>query len=142
MTAPPTKNPSSFWNELFSDRVQLLSVFGSASSIIALGLVFLDKISTNEKLAPEVAGWRVLFIILSFFGAVTIAIFTYQWARDAFTNGPNEPHRKTARIGIRIALGLLLIGFCMDGFFSAVYWTPWLSGLPLIIRQFRYGIGL
>ena len=128
------------WNILRRDKLQLLSVIGSVSSIVALAIVFLEKISSDRNLRPEIAGWRALFITLSFFGIVAVAIFTFQWARAAY-NGSDQPHITTAKAGARIAIGLLLIGFCLDGFFSATYWTPWLAGLPQLLREFRLGIG-
>jgi hypothetical protein len=128
---PPVET---FWNQVRKDKIGALSVFGSVASIVALAIVVLENISSNLNLSPSQTAWRLIFMGMSFFGIVASGIFTYQWSSVAFKNEQHSPHIRTLIGSLRVIVGALLIGISVDGIYSAVKWTPWLSSAPELIR--------
>jgi hypothetical protein len=96
-----------FWNQVTKDKLALLSAIGSVSSVVALAIVFLEKVSAVIQMSPQLLVWRVSLGLLSFFGAATISVFTYQWAYLAFTDDHIPKHTRTRNGGMRVALGFI-----------------------------------
>jgi hypothetical protein len=131
-----------FWTELKSNRVQALSAIGSVASIVALGIVLLDKIAANEELPSQMASWRVVFFLVSFLGLVTAVLAFSNLAYRAYSNILDPFYKRVFHIGVFGMFGLLIAGICLDGLFAALNWEPWLQWLPSIGEQFLSGLGL
>jgi hypothetical protein len=128
---PPVET---FWDQVRKDKIGALSAVGSLASIVALAIVVLEKTSSTLNLSPSQTAWRLIFIVLSFFGIVASCIFTYQWSSVAFKNDQYPPHIRTVVGSLRVIGGAFLIGISTDGLYSAIKWSPWLYSGPELIR--------
>jgi hypothetical protein len=131
-----------FWTEIAANKSQLLSVIGIIASIMALGWVILDKIAASQELPSTIASWRLVLMVTALFCMGAITLLTYYAAHRAYSDDSISRERRVWAIAWRTVLGLLFFGIFLDGLFSAVYWTPWLYGLLLFLRQAAGAFGI
>jgi hypothetical protein len=122
---------------LLKDKLALLSAIGSIASILGLGIVLVDKAVSATSLDPQSAAWRFIFFFTALFSAAGSALFTYLWTKSAFKQPDYNPHQRVFAAMFRSALGLLLMGVCIDGIFAALYWKPWLRGIARLFRMLK-----
>jgi uncharacterized membrane protein YidH (DUF202 family) len=122
---------------LLKDKLALLSAIGSIASIFALGIVLVDKAVSATSLDPQSAAWRFIFFFIALFGVAGSALFTYLWTKAAIKKPDYNPHQRVFAATLRTALGLILMGVCMDGIFAALYWKPWLRGIARLFRMLK-----
>jgi hypothetical protein len=122
---------------LLKDKLALLSAVGSIASIFGLGIVLVDKAVSATSLDPQSAAWRFIFFFIALFSAAGSALFTYLWMNAAIKKPDYNPHQRVLAATFRSALGLLLMGICIDGIFSALYWKPWLRGVARLFRMLK-----
>jgi hypothetical protein len=120
----PTEKPK--WGEITKDKVLLLSLVGSLASVAALAITLLDKVALNQQLMPQLAAWRVIFLLVSFLCIGSTLVFTYLWALPAFNNHNLSPPRRIFEGTWRCVVGLIVVGVFLDGLYGAMYWTPWM----------------
>ena len=94
----------------------------------------LRKVAATEGISPQYAGWRIVFFCFSILGIAGFALFTYLWARGAFTNTERATHFNVLHATLRALIGTLIVGVFLDAFFAAVYWTPWMLGVVELVR--------
>ena len=119
--------------EIKSNRLSALSVFGSVASIVALAMVLLDAMASGQ-IAPALIGWRIIFFIISLFTITAASLFTYYWTKVAYANVGQSKHGKIYAATWRGVVGFLCIGVAFDALFAAIYWQPWmLSFIDLLV---------
>lgn len=129
---------SKSWIELIKEnKLSALSVFGSFSSIIALSIVVIGSLAT-ENIPAVLMGWRIIFFFITLFATVGGVMFTYYWASDGYHTNAGKKHSKIASAVIRTIWGLFLTGIALDGLFASIFWTPWLYGA----RSFLVVLGI
>ena len=118
-----------------TSKLHRLVILGSISSIAALAVVILDKVAAVGGISPQLAGWRFVFFVFSILGIAGTALFTYHWARLAYTNTERALHINIIYATLRTLIGTLVVGVFIDAFFAAVYWTVWMKGVVLFGRN-------
>jgi len=118
-----------YLQKLKKDKLSLLSACGSIASIIALTIVLLDKTMINSKLGPQTESWRFILFVIALVGTAGAIIFTYHWVRQTFEDPNKSKHTKIFYAILRIIIGLIILGICIDGIFAALYWRLWLYDL-------------
>jgi hypothetical protein len=118
----------------FEKYRDVLLIGGSVSSIAAVAVVILDKVATVQDIPPQYAGWRIVFFFVSIFGIGGISLFTYHWAKNAYTSGIKPVHTNMLLGTFRLLIGTFFVGVFIDAFFAAVYWTQWMRGAAKLVQ--------
>jgi hypothetical protein len=119
--------------QIKENRLSALSAIGSLSSVVALGVVLIGELASDRIPAP-LLGWRIIFFFVSLIATTGLLLATFFWARAGYKENANDEPAAILSATWRSAVGLMLSGIALDGVFSAIYWTPWLSGLFGLLR--------
>jgi hypothetical protein len=109
-----------------------LSAAGSVASIVALLVVLLQQAAGGPGGPTQFVVWRFILAAIGLVGTGGVAVLAYGYSRGVQLSGLPF-HTKVLRICLTIVIALVAIGVCLDGFFAALYWTPWLW---IIVRLF------
>jgi len=121
---------------LREDKIALVSTIGSIASIVALALVLLEKATVGGPSDPQLAAWRIVLFVVALIAGAGAFLFTCFWVKAA--TAPLDPtvHRVIASMTVRLVLGLLLVGVCIDGVYAAIYWRGWMGSPFLLLKWF------
>jgi hypothetical protein len=102
-----------------------LSALGSAASIIALLIVLLQIVATRTDISEQSMVWRFFLgaIALVGWGGITVLSCAHC---QAVQSSDASLGVKAVKISVAFGLALLFVAACLDGFFAALYWSPWL----------------
>jgi len=123
----------SFIELVKENKLSALSAFGSFSSIVALGVVVIGTLAT-DNIPPVLMGWRIIFFFTTLMATAGGLLFTYHWAREGYQSNNGKEHSKIISVILRTIAGLFITGIALDGLFASIYWTPWLYGARLFLE--------
>jgi hypothetical protein len=107
---------------------QFLALTGSVASLIALALVFIDKLAQSRNTDPQLIIWRIVLAI----GALLIiaAVLTMFYFRiRSILNSNRSVNQKVLRTLAAIIVALAITAVFADGLYAALYWRWWLGSL-------------
>ena len=129
--------PDSVSDQFGRNKLSLLSACGSLASLTALAIVLLDRVASRERVDPQMAAWRLIFLIMSLFAIAGFGLFTFYWAKSAVQSVSRSGHAKALLVTLQVLIGLVVIGICIDALFATLYWRPWLMHISELLRFFR-----
>ena len=106
----------------------LLSIIGSIASLVALVLVFIDKLAQSRDADPQLAIWRVTLAIAALLAIAATVTVAYNKVLSVVTSNLTISQKVLRCLG-PVMLALLLSAAFADGLYAALYWRWWLGGL-------------
>jgi hypothetical protein len=107
---------------------QFLSITGSVASLIALALVFIDKLAQSRNTDPQLVIWRVVLAISALLVVAATVIACY-FKIQSIVNSDRSVYPKVVRTLVAVILALAVIAIFADGLYAALYWRWWLGSL-------------
>jgi hypothetical protein len=108
----------------WGNLLPLLAISRSIASIVALVIVFIEKVALREGVEPQFAIWQVTFALLAVLAmGTTGTIIAVRVHRSIVSSLPLW--RKTLSLGVTLGLGAVLLAIFLDGTYAALYWHPW-----------------
>lgn len=121
-------------------HLALLSAAGSFASIIALLIVLVQQASQEHDIPAEFMVWRLIFGCVALVATGCVAVTAYLLCQGVWFKN-SAPLAKVLSICIVIMIALVVGGACIDGLFSALYWTEWLDTPRHLLRWMVSGPG-
>src|ERR1041384_8032087 len=107
---------------------QFLSITGSVASLIALALVFIDKLAQSRNTDPQLVIWRGVLAISALLVVAATVIACY-FKIQSIVNSDRSVYQKVVRTLVAVILALAVIAIFADGLYAALYWRWWLGSL-------------
>jgi len=116
----PQSSPNSKFN-------QTLSTAGNYASLLALLIVLIQTASSKYAIPEQFLTWRLIFALIMAVVCTGIILITTRYCIGTYNQYYVALRTKTIKICVCISLSLICVGICIDGFFSALYWSKWLQ---------------
>jgi hypothetical protein len=107
---------------------QFLSLTGSVASLIALALVFIDKLAQSRNTDPQLIIWRIVLAIGALLIIAAVLIIFY-FKVQSIVNSDRSVYQKVVRSVVAIIIALAVTAVFADGLYATLYWRWWLGSL-------------
>jgi len=104
-----------------------VSVSGSIASLVALVIVFIDKVAASQEVAPQFVVWRLALCFASLIAIGAIITLTYHLIAVTLTTPTRSAPGRILRVTFLAVVGLFATALFLDGLFASIYWRWWLG---------------
>ena len=106
-----------------------LSVSGSIASLVALAIVFVDKLADSHQIDSQFIVWRLALCFACLVAIGTAVTLVYHRIRAALEAPHLTTSHRTLRVGVLAVIGVFATAFFIDGLFASIYQRWWLGDL-------------
>ncbi|HEX2944447.1 MAG TPA: hypothetical protein VHT96_00640 [Clostridia bacterium] len=114
--------------------LSLFNAIGSAASIVALAVVFVDKATANISIEPQRLIWQIALTFISIMATGATIIITFYKLKAIIVNDKFSEQKKTLLFTLTLIIGISFIAIFVDGIYCAIKWYPW----PLDLLDFLW----
>lgn len=107
------------------------------ASLVALAIVFIDKVAATHQIDPQFVVWRLTLCFASLIAIGAIITLAYHFICSALTAPNLTAPARTLRVGVLAVLGLFATAVFVDALFASIYWRWWLGDLTRIVHLSR-----